>query len=345
MSAAVAVVVLAYGDEPHLGACLRAVLAAADTAPADDGGFEVVVVDNGAAPESVAGIPDDPRLHVVTPGENTGFAGGCHVGVDATTAPVLLFVNSDVTVAPDAFAPVREALTDPGTGIVCGALRLADRPDDLNAFGVDLGYVGLGWAARLGAPAADFPDDEDVTCATGGYFGIRRATWDDLGGFDTSYFAYHEDIDLSLRCLLRGLRVRCLPRAVAWHAYEFGRHPRKMYLLERNRWQTLLVDYPRPVLVRVLPAVVLFDLALFAVAVQQGWWRQKASAWRWVLQHRRDIAARRRRVQADTTMSAADFAARLRPDVAAPVLGESAALRVLNTGLRAYWALARRGLR
>ena len=69
--------------------------------------------------------------------------------------------------------------------------------------------------------------------------------WDLLGGMDESYFMYHEDTDLSLRCHLAGLDVVYCPDAVATHAYEFSRNTGKMFYLERNRLLTVMARLPR----------------------------------------------------------------------------------------------------
>ena len=64
---------------------------------------------------------------------------------------------------------------------------------------------------------------------------LRRELWDELGGFEPRYFAYHEDVELCRRCWHRGLELVNVPGAVAVHRYEFGREPSKVYLSERNR--------------------------------------------------------------------------------------------------------------
>ena len=115
---------------------------------------------------------------------------------------------------------------------------------------------------------------------------------------DESYFMYHEDTDLSLRCHLAGLRVVYCPDAVALHAYDFSRNAGKMYLLERNRFLTVLADFPTHLLLRVLPVIVLLEPLYLVIALRDGWGREKVRAWGWLLRHTGVVRARRRRVQA-----------------------------------------------
>ena len=81
--------------------------------------------------------------------------------------------------------------------------------------------------------------------------GARR--WEQLGGFSSDYFLYHEDTDLGLRLWLAGYRIGIEPRALSEHDYEFGKGAQKWRYLERNRWATIIRDYPRRLLLAVLP--------------------------------------------------------------------------------------------
>jgi len=74
----------------------------------------------------------------------------------------------------------------------------------------------------------------EVASVSGALCAIRREAWDAVGGFDPDYFAYHEDVDLSLRVWCSGRKVRYVPEARCVHHYEFSRHPRKLELLERH---------------------------------------------------------------------------------------------------------------
>lgn len=325
------IVVLGFGPEPHLADCLRALVA--DAGPAD----EILLVDNGIAADLPQALTSAPVRRLGT-GENTGFTGGCRAAAEAAGGEVLVFVNSDAVVRPGALDVLVRAARDGGTGVVGGCLRLADQPDLVNSAGNPLHYLGVTWAGHCGEPAVDHQRAGEVAVATGGLCALRREVWDELGGFDEAYFAYHEDTDLCVRAWLAGLAVRYEPAAVADHHYEFSRNPRKMYLLERNRWLTVLGDYPAPLLQRVLPVLLLVELPLLVAALLQGWGRQKLRAWWWLLRHGRFVRARRRRVQAGVTAAPVVLArlmvARIEPPMVAPPPG----MGLLNRALERYWS-------
>ena len=125
-------------------------------------------------------MPDVSRYRVVVVGdgsENTGFAGGCNVGAAKATGDVLVFLNSDAVLRPGALEPLAAAAVSPGSGIVCGCLRLADEPDLVNSVGNPLQFLGLTWAGECGSPARDHLERREVAVATGGFFALSRSTW------------------------------------------------------------------------------------------------------------------------------------------------------------------------
>ena len=334
---AVSVIVLAWGAEPYLGACIDSVLR---TIGADD---EVILVDNGA-PEAVAALPVDDRLRVVRPGANLGFAGGCNAGAAAARGRTLVLLNSDAEVLPGAIGRLADAVSDPQVAIASGSVRLAAQPELVNTVGNPVQYLGVVWAGGYGERADQHLDARDVTAATGAFLAVRRQVWDELGGFPAEYFAYHEDTELSLRAWQRGYRVRYEPGAVAVHHYEFSRNPRKDFLLQRNRWFTVLTVYPRRLLVLVLPMMVAFDLALAVVSLRQGTLRHWVRATGSLARHARLIRRRRAAVQAASLLDPAAFAALLVPRIEPAMIESPPGLGLLNAVLAGYWGLVRRVL-
>jgi GT2 family glycosyltransferase len=332
------VIVLGYGAEPFLEDALAAI--AADCADGD----EIVLVDNGIEARAKRQSTWPALVRVIGHGENTGFSGGCARGAAAAMGDILLFVNSDAVVRPGTLDALTRAAVEPGVGIACGCLRLADQPDLVNSAGNPLHFSGISWAGSCGDPASEHDVARDVTVATGGLLGIRRETWNALGGFEEFYFAYNEDTDLSLRAWLQGWRVRYVPDAVADHHYEFGRSPLKMYLVERNRLVTVFTDYPSRLLRAVLPALLAMELLLLLQALLQGWLVQKLRSWWWLGRHTRLLRERRSRVQSNTSASDAAIAGLLVSKVEPPMMPLPPGMGLVNRALDTYWRRVRRSL-
>ena len=337
--APVSAVVLAFGAEPLLDECVRALLGSQGVR------VEVVLVDNGCTTDAVDRLRDVAGVHVVSPATNTGFAGGCNLGAQHASGEVLVLVNSDAVVEPEAVVALARVLDDEGVGIASGSLRLRDRPDTMNSAGNPVHFLGLSWAGGLGEPASSYGERREVASATGAVMALRRETWDALGGFWEPMFAYCEDLELSLRCRQRGWSVEFVPDAVALHAYEFHRNELKMYLLERNRLLVLLTVYEARTLALVAAPLLALEVAVLVVALRQGWGRQKVHGWWWLLVHAGAVRRRRAEVQASRSRPDRDLA-RLLTGAFSP--GEETgftAPAVLALASGVYWRVVRRLIR
>ncbi len=100
---------------------------------------------------------------------------------------------------------------------------------------------------------------------------IRRETFELLGGFTEKLFMYQEDLELGWRARLHGLRVVVNPAADVYHEYEFGRNPRKHYLLERNRLVFVLSSFSPRLLLLLAPVLVSAEAGMLALSLKEGW--------------------------------------------------------------------------
>lgn len=329
------VIVLAWKDEPWLGACVDSVLRSSGIE------VELVVVDNGCRPDDLAGVPDHDRLRLLEPGSNLGFAGGCNFGVSVATGEFVALLNSDCLVMPDTLHQLVEEARRPGVGPVMASVRIADTPDLVNSSGNPVHLVGLSWAGGL-YRTEERVAPYDVTAASGACVVLRRSVWDRLGGFDSEYFAYVEDTELSLRAWQQGLAPRCVPTAVALHHYEFSRNDTKMYLLERNRLMMIATLWSTRALVVLGPLLAAVEMVLICHAAREGWAGHKVRGWRWLWSNRTHLQRRRREVQAQRTQSNAEWMRRLTPDLDEQVMGSPTLTRFANALVRIYWFVARR---
>jgi GT2 family glycosyltransferase len=324
-------VVLAYGTEPVLEECVRALL------DSDGADVEVVLVDNGGDPESVARVARLPGVTLLSPPQNLGYAGGCLKGASFARGDVLVFVNSDAVVAPTCVANLVDAVSEEGVGLVSGSVRLAADPQRMNSAGNPVHYLFFSWAGAFGDPATEHQQSRDVASISGATFAVRRAVWEQIGGFDPAYFAYGEDVDLSWRAWQRGYRVRFEPAAVSVHHYDFARNPHKFYLLERNRLINLLTLPSDRTLLRLMPVGVLVEVGLLVAAARDGWARQKWGGWCWLGRHRTYLRQRRRAVQQNRQRSDSQLAPLWETRLEPPAQMGVSAPRAVSRLLEMYW--------
>ncbi|MDT7712516.1 MAG: hypothetical protein QOG46_1205 [Pseudonocardiales bacterium] len=255
----VSVIVVNYRGAEHTVTCLRALR---DELDWPTGALELICVDNasgdGSAQQIAAAVP---QARVIRSATNSGFAGGCNLGVGEATGEIVGFLNSDARPHRDwvrAAVPVLSA--DPGVAAV------ASKVLDWDGERIDYVDGGLTWYGMGYKPHVGKPDDgahdaaRDVLFGTGAAMFVRRAVFEQLGGFDERFFMFCEDVDLGWRLNLRGYRVRYEPRSIAYHRHHASLHgadpARETYLLERNALAALYKNVSDATLAVVLPAAL-----------------------------------------------------------------------------------------
>lgn len=332
----VSALVVAYGDEPELGDCIDALLASVDAA------VDVVVVDNGDRSGHLERFARNPRVDVYRPGANLGFAGGCNAAAERAAGDVFVLVNPDVVVEPHALARVAAVAVEPDVGIATASVRLASDPEVMNSAGNPVHYLGLAWAGGHGDSATLHAERVPVASASGACCAIRAELWRELDGFDPAYFAYHEDVELSLRCWQRGRQVVYVPDAIALHHYEFSRNTGKSYLLERNRLVTVLTTYSARTLLLITGPLIVLELAMLAIAAAGGWLPAKLRGYGWLVTHGPALVARHRRLQRERTRTDHDLIALFETRFDATNVPVVRAQRALNRVSTGYGRILRR---
>lgn len=211
-----AVVIPTFNGAHLLSTCLESLFAH----PPQNCDWRVVVVDDASSDRTVERFAAyDERLTVVARERNGGFAKACNDGARVAGAvDHLVFLNNDTVPLP---------------GWLDTLLAEADAHPEASAFGSRLlfpdgtlqhGGVVIGrdrWPHHI---YAGFPGDHPavtrskaVVAATAACLLVRRASFEQLGGFDTAYLNGYEDVDFCLRLGERGEGVRYCADSVIYH--------------------------------------------------------------------------------------------------------------------------------
>ena len=173
---------------------------------------------------------------------------------------------------------------------------------------------------------------------------MRAETFHGLGGFADELFMYIEDLELGWRARVAGYRVVLVPGAQVLHEYEYGRNPRKSYLLERNRLVFVLSAYSGRLLLLLGPLLFATELGMTALALKEGWLRDKVSAWGWLARNAGTVGRRRRSTQGLRKVRDRDLATWLTPVFDPKMIAAPGLLRAANPVVERYWSLVRRAL-
>ena len=254
----VSVILVNYKGADDTIACLRGF----DDVEWETDRLELIVVDNDSQDGSVARIrAAAPGAQVLDAGANTGFAGGCNLGVARATGEYIAFINNDARPHPQWIAEA-VAVLDADPQVASVASKVLDWDGELIDY-VDgaLTWFGMGYkreVERPDSPAYDAP--KDVLFATGAAMFVRAGLYREVGGFDERFFMFYEDVDLGWRLNLLGHRVRYVPTSLAYHRHhvtmkKFGDF-RESYLLERNALLAMYKNYDDDSLSKALPAAM-----------------------------------------------------------------------------------------
>lgn len=226
------ILVLNYNGRGWLEECLPSVRESAARSPVP---CPVTVVDNGSTDGSIEFVTRRwPDVRVIRE-ENLGLASFNRV-LTRLEEPVVLLLNSDIKLEPDAIAPMLSPFAEHDDALfsapLCwtfdGRTYEGMRTRVRTRFGLVQGMCrvpGHEEAARL----------PDLTAAAGPVLAVDRRRFLEIGGYDPIYFPGRiEDLDLGFRGWMAGYRGYYVPESVAYHR-GFGTFESELGLARSDR--------------------------------------------------------------------------------------------------------------
>lgn len=249
----------------------------------------IYVVDNGSNADDVLSevFADRPPLVPVTRvkmGYNAGFGRGCNLGSALATEDVLVFLNTDVVVAPNTISKLLSVVVNDKTKVAIGTLIDHKCSSRINAVGTLVHPLGLAWTAKAPGGVRLSKNVNEERLLSGALFAIQRQVFESSPKFDEDYLAYYEDILLSVWLKRAGFVIEVVPDALGYHDYDFARHDSKMFLLERNRiiswfalndWTTISI---------LLPLFLAQEFGVILNSIREGYFLKKLAAY-WSVLH------------------------------------------------------------
>ncbi|MCS6884765.1 MAG: glycosyltransferase family 2 protein [Acidobacteriota bacterium] len=211
--------------------------------------IEVIVVDDCSDDDSLPWLEGYSRhlpvhLKVVARQLNGGFARAANSGFLAASHEIIVLLNNDISVEPDAILPLVRHFTNPKVfAVCCKAFRLGT--DFFDGAG-KLGLFRRGhWRVYVNYDILPTLLASDVKLysfvASGGYAAFDAAKLKQLGGFcELLSPFYWEDVELCYRAWKRGWTIEYEPESIVYHqtSSTIGtcfRPMRVRVIAERNR--------------------------------------------------------------------------------------------------------------
>ncbi len=192
--------------------------------------YEIIVADNSTDESQMCNYDSQ---HVTTfKIENHGFGHGCNSGAKLAKGRYLLFLNSDTLIHDNALLKCVEYMkANKDVGILGARILLKDGTLD---HGCKRGfptpsaalyyYMGLDRkfpdSRKYGAYRQTYLNESEtneVDSVSGAFLMISKNLFEEINGFDETFFMYGEDLDLCFRVKEKGYKVIYFANAVITH--------------------------------------------------------------------------------------------------------------------------------
>lgn len=226
--------------------------------------FECFILDNNSSDSSLDSLPSlDKRFHIIRSDTNLGFAAGNNLAAKQAKGKWLALLNPDAFARKDWLSELLKTTElSPRVTMVGSTQYMALEDGIFDGTGDELHAFGIAYRSGFGKDIHPIIDRETFAPCGAGAF-LLRDSFEKLGGFDETFFCYHEDIDLAYRMRLDGgiciqsasAIIDHVSSGISGRASEFA-----VYHGTRNRIWTFLNNTPRGLLPLLLPCHIAANL-------------------------------------------------------------------------------------
>ncbi len=212
----------------------------------------------------------------------------------------------------------------------------------INSLGNIINFLGFGFTSAYGEADQNIKDYPEILgYASGCSFIIRSCVWQEIGGYDEEFYMYHDDLELSLKVKLAGYHIILAPCSVIYHKYEFSRSVNMIYYMERNRYLTMLLFYPKYLLLLISPIALVLDIAMLFYSFINSWLSSKLKVYLYFLSYSnwRNIIAKRRQLKKIKKINFNELASNFSGSIDFQEINNPLLKYIFNPISKLYWQL------
>ncbi len=166
--------------------------------------INLIVVDNNSSEKNFQVLLDCKKdagnilgsFTILKQEKNLGFAGACNVGAKVSKGDLLFFLNIDTELEGSALSLFFRQLENEKSNRV-GAWEFRQFPYE--------------------HPKIYDPVTGEISWASGAALIVKRIIFEEISGFDTNFYMYTDDVDISWRIRLEGYKIIYLPKCIVYH--------------------------------------------------------------------------------------------------------------------------------
>ncbi len=234
----------------------------------------IYVADNASTDDSIEFIKSKySSVKIIQNKDNDGFAKGYNDALKHVEEDILCLLNSDIEVTKNWLQPILNTFgKEPNTAIIQPKILDFKQKDYFEYAGAGGGFIdkyGYPYCRgrifnTLEKDIGQYNDTIDIFWASGACFFIKKEIFNELNGFDTSFFAHMEEIDLCWRAKNSGYTIKYVGTSTVFHvggATLKNTNPKKTYLNFRNSLFALTKNANGTIFDKILVRLILDGVA------------------------------------------------------------------------------------
>lgn len=273
----VSIIVLNYNAKDLLINCIDSIF------KSNYRNFEVILVDNNSDDNSFQICKNNhPEINLILNKSNLGYCGGNNTGIEHAKGKFIIILNPDTLVEPNWINEFLKAYDKFGDAIYQPKFISSDDHEMILSTGQMINLFGFGFSRDKGSFSKNKKYEmEKIGYASGTCMFLPSSIMKKLNHFDNFLFAYHDDLDLCWRALMKNISSYYVSNSIVFHprdGYYFKWSSFKFFLMERNRMYCILTHYSLKTLLKLFPSLIIIDIGVLFFYMKKGMTTQKIKA-------------------------------------------------------------------
>ena len=230
----------------------------------------IYLVDNNSEDESVSYVRSNhSEVNIIKLDKNYGFAEGYNRGIQKVKEEIICIINNDVEVTKDWLKPIVKKLNNSPDLIIQPKILDINKKSHFEYAGAAGGYIDkYGYPYCRGRIFETIEEDknqykdEEIFWSSGACMFLSKKIFNELGGFDKSFFAHMEEIDFCWRAFNHGYKTHLVSSSKIYHlgAATIKKDSKKTFLNYRNSLLMLTKNLPLKSLLNTLLIRLIMDI-------------------------------------------------------------------------------------
>ena len=182
---------------------------------------EVIIIDNGSSDNSKEYIKNNTfnfPVKLIENSQNLGFAPAVNQGISNAKYEYIFSLNNDTEVKKGSIKQMVDLISSSKDIFSVQAKMLQyDNKDLIDDVGDE--YNLLAWTKKTGEnhKSDEYLEVREIFSSCAGAALYKKSLLEELGMFDSNFFAYMEDVDLAIRSKINGYHNLLCPQAIVYH--------------------------------------------------------------------------------------------------------------------------------